>query len=77
MISNEEHDYLVSRVFAYDYYLDIFHQVLDEYTRKGIHSTSVSFWNDFWLALPDSPAIHRDPFYDICDIAERIFEDED
>jgi hypothetical protein len=34
------------------------------------------FWNDFWLALPDHPAIRRAPFYEICDLAERIYDED-
>jgi hypothetical protein len=28
------------------------------------------FWNAFWFNLPDSPSIHRHPFYLVCDLAE-------
>lgn len=36
----------------------------------------VGFWNKFWCALPDSNAIHRKPFYQICDICEYDYRDE-
>lgn len=29
----------------------------------------------FWEALPDSPQIRRGPFFQLCDIAERIFDE--
>lgn len=28
-------------------------------------------FQDFWEALPDSPAIRQGPFFDICDLAEE------
>jgi hypothetical protein len=32
------------------------------------------FWNDFWIELPDTAAIRRAPFFDICNLAEQIYE---
>lgn len=37
----------------------------------------VSFWNKFWCMLPDSPSIHRKPFYQICDICEYDYREDD
>lgn len=42
-----------------------------EYDDKKI----VLMINDFWEALPDSPSIRRPPFFQVCDIAENIFEE--
>lgn len=41
-----------------------------EYTDNQI----VNMCNDFWEGLPDSPAIRRPPFFQLCDIAENIFD---
>lgn len=74
-ITDAEHRELVAQVYAYDYYTDIFHYIKEEYAIKKLNFCSVSFWHDFWSALPDKPAIHRAPFYRICDIAERIYDE--
>jgi len=75
MISNEEHVALVEKVHAYDYYLDLFNKVRQYYIDRQMSMYTPYFWNDFWLALPDHPAIHRAPFYEICDLAERIYDE--
>jgi len=75
MISNEEHVNLVEKVYAYDYYVDIFKVVRKHYMDRRMSMYTPHFWNDFWLELPDSPAIRRAPFFEICDLAERIFDE--
>lgn len=76
-ISREEHDALVDKVFAYDYYVHIFQKLDLEYIDQKKDQQTAEFWNDFWIYLPDHPAIRREPFFDICDIAERIYDVED
>jgi len=34
----------------------------------------VSMANTFWFALPDSPSIRREPFFQLCSIAEHCFD---
>ncbi len=77
MISSEEHELLVSKVFAYDYYTRVFSDLILKYTDSGKSCQTPHFWHDFWSALPDSPAIRRDPFFDVCDLAERLWDVED
>jgi hypothetical protein len=33
-------------------------------------------WNTFWVALPDSPHVRTGPFFEVCRLAEGIFNDE-
>ena len=37
----------------------------------------VTFWNDFWMILPDNWSIRTQTFFRICDIAEHIFDEDD
>lgn len=46
--------------------------ILKEHTKIAM----CNMWNDFWFALPDSPVIRQGPFFDLCDLAEEIFETE-
>lgn len=39
-------------------------------------SEIVSMANTFWFALPDSHACRREPFWQLCDIAEHCFDGE-
>lgn len=75
MISNEEHAALVTKVYEYDYYVELFNRVRKHYADRKMSMCTPYFWNDFWLALPDSSAIRREPFFEICDLAERIFDE--
>lgn len=75
-VIQQKHKELIEAVLAYDYYVTLFNQVkasseIDESDPQSI----TDFWNDFWFALPDSPAIHREPFNRICDIAEGNYLD--
>ena len=47
----------------------IVHPAWDKLTPEAI----VDFFNAFWMTLPDSPSIHADGFYALCDIAEHVF----
>lgn len=72
-------------VFAQDYYPDIYLDVLrkSKMTMKGIEQGEyrdkklIDFMNDFWFALPNNSAIRRAPFWEICTIAEHIFDNDD
>ena len=70
------HEDTLNKVFSNDYYVELLPQSTPE-----TPSEIVSYWNSFWFALPDSGNIRRDPFFQICDIAENIsnpeFFDED
>ena len=74
MISDEEHAKVVELVYAHDYYVDLFNSTREYYIQRGMSMRTPYFWNDFWMVLPDRPAIHRAPFYQICDLAERIYD---
>lgn len=74
MISNEQHAKVMDLVYAHDYYIDLFKSTREHYIQRGMKMNTPYFWNDFWLALPDTPAIRRAPFFDICDLAEGIYE---
>lgn len=82
MTLQQKHQECVNAVYANDYYLKIFAKVLESrgYTQESVMNIDgwdiPLFWNDFWFELPDSPAIHRSPFYDICDLCEEEIDDE-
>lgn len=83
MSLREEHIELLSKLYEENYYLQIFESMiadmgLDQNQVDHIPEVDIpSFWNQFWIELPDSQAIHRKPFYDICDMAEKIFDDDE
>jgi len=70
----EQHKKLIQAVYDYDYYVNAF-----EYTRENFEfdlskpEQISSFWHEFWYTLPDHPAIRRDPFNRICDMAEGAY----
>jgi len=73
----DQHKETVGEVFAKDYYVDIFMNILKykKYTlEKVLQMTDseeiCSFWNSFWFALPDNKNIRRQPFFKVCDLAE-------
>ncbi len=76
-VIQQKHKELIELIYAYDYYVRIFNQVKEKCPVDENDANSVtSFWNDFWFALPYSPAIHRPPFNQICDIAEGNYLNE-
>ena len=69
------HDYYVNR---FEYVLNSNHMKKDELILGNYDKIKViQMWNDFWLALPDSPTIHRTPFNELCDLCENIFGSEE
>ena len=79
------HMFCIDNVLSSDYYVDLFFTVIDHSKFADLDelrtitdvSRIVSFWNDFWYALPDTPAIHRHPFNTICDICEFDYREDD
>lgn len=83
---------LQEQIINTDYYPEIYYNCLcakhvkSDMIALGVLSDSkiVEIANDFWLALPDSPAIRRAPFFLLCelceaspsDIAEHVFEED-
>ena len=71
-----EHRRVYNKVYECDYYIDLFEQICEKYGGLGEtfglqnEEKINSFWNDFWYALPDSRSIHREPFDEICELAE-------
>lgn len=75
---------LQQQIMDNDYYVELYDLSLignqmhfdgiteEEYSDDQI----INLCNDFWLALPDSPSIRRQPFFALCDIAEHCFDDE-
>lgn len=73
---------LQNHIFKSKYYLDLWCTALiksnmsvetinqHEHTAREL----VLLCNDFWESLPDTPAIRRAPFFELCDIAENIFD---
>lgn len=75
--------HLQEQIINTDYYADLYHNCLyaasvyPDMVKLGHLDDSkiVEIANDFWLALPDSAAIRRAPFFLLCDIAEHCFEE--
>ena len=73
---------LLIKIFETDYYPSTLSRVADRYgitlTTYAFDSASdeeiIDFFNAFWFALPDGPEIRRDPFFDLCDICEEVYE---
>lgn len=69
---------LSQRVAQLDYYPTIWQRVMLAHgmTNQGIaeqlyeHQALAEAVFDFWDALPDTMAIRRDPFFDLCDLCE-------
>jgi hypothetical protein len=67
---------LTNLIFAYDYYTRCFHAAMEECNMtvadimvgEVTDENLVSMWNVMWGMLPDSRAIHRQPFDDLCDL---------
>lgn len=69
-----QHRVLVDKVFANDYYLNLFRPLHAEWSGFELTPKEInSFWSTFWETLPDSRSIHRVPFYEICDMAEGSY----
>lgn len=72
MYIRDWHQALINQVYKNDYYVNLLDYVskkfppASEISLKEIHS----FWNQFWIGLPDSRSIHRQPFNEICEICE-------
>lgn len=66
----KRHLEVLSRVHSNNYYVHLLEGIPSPIQDDEI----ASFWNVFWARLPDSRTIHRQPFYDICDLAEGIFD---
>ena len=74
----DQHKETVGEVFAQDYYVKTFLRVVESKNSTVEQILALdnadaicSFWNDFWFALPDSMNIRREPFFKVCDLAER------
>lgn len=75
----EYHKLVLERVLAYDYFVYILSAVQKTYPECENYTDPNQicvFWNEFWGQLPDTPTIRRDPFYDICDMAEGSYLEE-
>lgn len=62
-------------VYANDYYVRAFEHLLNGRTLASMsYAEHVMLWHLFWEALPDSRSIRRTPFWDVCNIAEYVFD---
>lgn len=63
---------VADHILAEGYYIPLWNAV--KHTKPISSCTKAEAlrpFQDFWEALPDSPAIRRGPFFDICDLAEE------
>lgn len=65
----ECHINTLDAVHQSDYYINLLPDWEPETTQEII-----TYWNKFWNNLPDNKCIRRDPFYQVCDIAECMYD---
>jgi hypothetical protein len=68
------HEQTLGLVYDNDYYVNIIDRVMECRGSPETEKDIVYFWQEVWERLPDSTAIRRNPFYEICDIAEMIYD---
>jgi sulfur relay (sulfurtransferase) DsrC/TusE family protein len=69
-------------IYGLGYYVHLYERALtiQHVTQEQVRELTLSDWTvvnlaqDFWEALPDSPAIRTRVFFKICEIAEHIFD---
>ena len=73
----DHHMETIGEVFAQDYYVKIFLKIVESKNSTVEKILALdnadeicTFWNDFWFALPDNMSIRREPFFEVCDLAE-------
>lgn len=74
---------LQGQIFEKGYYKDEYLGSLARYNmttasiEQQTHSDKdlIEMVNHFWLELPESREVRRDPFWLVCDIAEHIFDE--
>jgi hypothetical protein len=67
-------------IFAHRYYVEIYKRILSQLQITSSNISAMKYPRErvirlahyFWNALPDSPAVRREPFFKLCDIAENI-----
>lgn len=72
---------LHNRIFETDYYVDLYAVILAENEMSTVNFSTedysdaelITMWNDFWAALPEDKAIRREPFFELCNLAEEIY----
>ena len=67
----ECHKEVLEDVYREDYYISLLPEGEPETPQEII-----SYWNRFWMNLPDSGAIRRGPFFKVCDIAECMYDEQ-
>lgn len=76
---------VTNEIYREHYFTERFNRVLSRHQvdRDALMAEDVSekvvisIFNDFWIMLPDDKSARRDPFFDVCDIAEQIFANPD
>lgn len=71
-----------SLIFSEDYFVERYAYILNQRqlsaesveNYKYDDKTLVELAHYFWESLPDTGRIRRVPFYDLCDVAENIFD---
>lgn len=65
------HNNLVQEIYTNDYFINTYERAVETYELDKSSSEQIcGFWNHFWYMLPDNPSIRREPFYQVCDMAE-------
>lgn len=56
-------------IYANDYYVGLWEKMKEERDITCLSDVELcELLNDFWYVLPDSRSIHREPFYELCDL---------
>lgn len=70
----EEHYFLAKLAVI----VDMAHMTVDG-IKDGMYDdvALVVMWNNFWMALPDDKSCRREPFFELCDLCEEVFNEPD
>lgn len=67
---------LHNKILDENYFVDLYKRVLfqcgniEDQTDEEL----IGMWNGFWEYLPDDKSIRRPPFFELCDLAEEIYD---
>lgn len=60
-------------IYSNDFYVSRWERIKNGRDLRSMSDSDLcSLLNKFWDALPDSMSIHREPFYDLCELCEGM-----
>ena len=76
---------LIIQIIAHNYFVVEFNEALKSQDmavvgiQEGLYDDQqlIMMWNEMWLALPDDASCRRQPFFELCDLCEEMFNEPD